>query len=373
VTDAPKKEQLYELIRANPFISQQELAAQLGLSRSAVAGHIAGLVRERRLLGRAYVLPDRRPILCIGAANLDRKLRSVGALMMRTSNPARQDESFGGVARNIAENLARLGAPVALITAVGSDTAGTALLAQAESVGIDTRAALKLDGACSGTYIAVLDQDGEMTVALADMALYDALSPEFFATRAQQRAGAALIVADLNLPVDAVAALLADAWCDAVPLVLVAVSEPKMARLPRDLRGLRLLILNEGELAARVGRELRTEQDLAAACRELQAQGAQDLIVTRGVRGVIHTTAGGIEQLQAPAARIVDVTGAGDAFAAAVCWSLNQGDGDLALACRRGLRLSALTLASNQTVCPDLTPASLDDPAAAPPNTIDQD
>jgi hypothetical protein len=67
---------LYELIRANPFISQQDLAVELRLSRSAVAGHIAGLIRERRLLGRAYVLPDKRPVLCIGAANLDRKLRT---------------------------------------------------------------------------------------------------------------------------------------------------------------------------------------------------------------------------------------------------------------------------------------------------------
>jgi pseudouridine kinase len=306
--------------------------------------------------------PSPHPILCIGAANLDRKLRPIGALVPRTSNPARQSESLGGVARNIAENLARLGAPVALATAVGSDVAGAALLAHAASVGIDTSATLRLDGACSGTYTAVLDQDGDMALALADMALYDALDPEFLATCARQRAGAALIVADLNLPLESVAALLAGARHDAVPLVLVAVSEPKMARLPRDLRGLRLLILNEGELAARAGRELRTEQDLASACREVQAQGAQDLIVTRGARGVIHTTATGIGQLPAPAAQIIDATGAGDAFAAAACWSLIQGDGDLALACRRGLRLSALTLASNQTVCPDLTP-----------NTIDQD
>ena len=53
VTELSKKEQLYELIRANPFIAQQDLAAELGLSRSAVAGYIATLVRERRLLGRA--------------------------------------------------------------------------------------------------------------------------------------------------------------------------------------------------------------------------------------------------------------------------------------------------------------------------------
>ena len=72
VTELSKKEQLYALIRANPFIAQQEIAAELKLSRSAVAGYIASLVRERRLLGRAYVLPDDRPIVCVGAANLDR-------------------------------------------------------------------------------------------------------------------------------------------------------------------------------------------------------------------------------------------------------------------------------------------------------------
>lgn len=111
MTEPSKKEQLYQLIRANPFISQQDLAIELRLSRSAVAGHIAGLIRERRLLGRAYVLPDKRPIVCIGAANLDRKLRTLAPLQLGTSNPASAEEVFGGVARNIAENLTRLAIP----------------------------------------------------------------------------------------------------------------------------------------------------------------------------------------------------------------------------------------------------------------------
>jgi pseudouridine kinase len=329
------------------------------MSRSAVAGHIAGLIRDRRLLGRAYVLPDRRPILCIGAANIDRKLRPIDTLAMGVSNPARQSESFGGVARNIAENLARLGSNVELITAVGTDSAGAALLAHADSIGIGTRGALLAQGA-SGTYTAVLDQHGELALALADMALYDQLDASFFATRQQQRAAAALIVVDLNLPQEAVASLTLDAARDGVPLAIVAASEPKMTRLPLNLAGVRVLILNEGELAARLGRKLASEQDLLAACREVQAQGAQDLVVTRGARGVIHTTIDGIAQLEAERVDVVDVTGAGDAFAAAVCWSLARGDA-LALACRRGLHLSALTLACKQTVCPDLTPSTFDD------------
>ncbi|WP_020651496.1 carbohydrate kinase [Massilia niastensis] len=366
MSDLPKKEQLYELIRANPFISQQDLATQLGLSRSAVANYIATLVRERRILGRAYVLPDHRPILCIGAANLDRKLRSLGKLTLGTSNPARQDESFGGVARNIAENLARLGAPVSLITAVGGDASGRALLAHAEGVGIDTRGTLRLDGASSGTYTAVLDTDGEMAVALADMAINEALTPDFLVARQQQRAGASLIVADLNLPYDTIAALLEDAVRDGVDMAVVAVSEPKMARLPRKLSGLRLLILNAGELAARVGRPLLDDADIAAACLAVQREGVQDVVVTRGAGGVMFTSPDGMARLDAPPVRVVDVTGAGDAFAAAVCWSLHGGDPDLALACGRGLQLSAMTLECEQTVSPLLDPGRLQAPFHEP-------
>jgi pseudouridine kinase len=365
VTDLSKKDQLYELIRANPFISQQDLAAQLRLSRSAVAGHVASLIRERRLLGRAYVIPGARPIACIGAANLDRKLRSLATLTMGTSNPARQDESFGGVARNIAENLARLGAPVSLTTAIGDDSSGRALLAHAEAAGIDTRGTLELHKTCSGTYTAVLDDHGEMMLALADMALYDRITPDFLVNRQPRRAAPALTVADLNLPRETLEMLLVESGREATPLVMVAVSQPKMARLPIELRGLRLLILNQGELETRVGAPLHSDADFAAACGHVREQGAQDVIVTRGAAGVLFTRADGrlgrLAALSEQHADIVDVTGAGDAFAAAVCWSLFHGSEDLELACRRGLKLSAMTLGCEETVCPRLGPGSLDE------------
>lgn len=371
MTEQSKKQQLLELIRANPFIAQQELADRLALSRSAVAGHIAGLIRDRQLLGRAYVLPEqaeRRPVVCVGAANLDRKLRTAAKLAPGTSNPASQVESFGGVARNIAENLARLGTPVSLLSATGNDSSGAALLAHAESLGIDTRAALKLDDAASGTYTAVLGVDGEMVVALADMALYDRIDAGFIASRRAQLAGAALVVADLNLPLDTVAALIDEARHGALELVLVAVSEPKMARLPVDLDGVGLLILNAGELATRVSRLLADRAAIEAAMRDVQAQGARDVVVTRGADGVLLTTPHGIAALEAIAADVVDVTGAGDAFAAGVCFSLLRDraggpagglGGGLESACRQGLALSALTLGVAQTVHPRLTPALL--------------
>ena len=359
MTDLSRKEQLYELIRANPFISQQELAEQLALSRSAVAGHIASLIRERKLLGRAYVLRNERNVLCIGAACLDRKLRPHAPLQMATSNPACAEESFGGVARNIAANLAQLGLPCSLLTALGDDSSGRALRAQAEAAGIDMAGSLHLNGMGSGTYTAVLDAKGELVVALADMALYDMMTPAFLTSRLPLRNAAAMVIADLNLPQDSVSLLLADARESGVPLVIVAVSQPKMSRLPQDLHGLKLLILNRGELESRVGRALGTETELHEACGEMQAQGAQDIIVTCGAQGVYHTIPGGLHWLPAHDANVVDVTGAGDAFSAAVCWSLVQEAGDLHLACERGLLAAALTLESPHTVSPALSAEKL--------------
>ena len=169
-------------------------------------------------------------------------------------------------------------------------------------------------------------------------------------------------MADLNLPHDTVAALALHARRTGTPLVLVAVSEPKMGRLPADLSGVRLLILNAGELAARVGRPLPDDAALTSAMREVQAQGARDVVVTRGARGVLVTTGADVADLPALPADVVDVTGAGDAFAAAVCWSLvhnDSDDDDLVPACRRGLHLSALTLGVPETVHPGLGPDSL--------------
>ena len=280
--------------------------------------------------------PARRRVACIGAANIDRKLSAIGPLRMGTSNPARAHESFGGVARNVAENLARLGAQVSLVTAVGDDTAGTALVAHGRSAGIDMRAAVLAD-ASSGTYTAVLDAAGDMAMAMADMALYERMTPGLVLEAVP---AADLVVADLNLPRATVAALIGAMR----PLVLVAVSEPKMARLPDDLHGLRLLILNVGELGARLGREVSGGAEVAAACREVQAQGAQDVVVTAGAHGVWFTAQDTVNHLDALPVQVVDVTGAGDAFAAAVCWALVHHDSDLEAACRAGLNLAAQAL-----------------------------
>lgn len=357
-----KKEQLLDLIRNNPFVSQQDLAESLGLSRSAVAGHIAALTRERQLLGRAYILPQRSPLLCIGGANIDRKLSSLSPIRPGTSNPARLvKESPGGVARNIAENLARLGLPVQLLTAVGTDATGQGLLAQAEGAGVDTRGSLLAADAATGSYTAVLDANGQMLLALAHMELAERLSPDFLRGTGAQRAQARMLIADLNLPAESLSLLLEEAQATGQPLVLVAVSEPKMARLPENLQGLRCLVLNLGELEALVGEKLRSSTAKQKALATLRERGLQDLVITQGSEGLLYSLANGkFASLTPPPIDVLDVTGAGDAFSAGLCHGLDRNPEDLEAACKQGLTLAALTLQTTATVHPDLSPTTLE-------------
>lgn len=183
------KDRILALIQEDPFVSQQELAQRLGITRSAVASHIAQLVRDRRLLGRAYVLPGTEPILVVGGANLDRIAKGLGPVVPGTSNPASLQESYGGVARNLAENLARLGLPVRLLTAVGDDAAGTALLRHAQELGIDTAGTLRAMGCPTGTYTALLEPEGELVVAMADMGVLERLTVPALLQRRSHWAG----------------------------------------------------------------------------------------------------------------------------------------------------------------------------------------
>lgn len=355
-----KKEQLYALLRANPYASQQDLARQLGLSRSAVAGHIAALTRERRILGRAYVLPQARPIVCMGGSNVDRKLRSLAPLRMRTSNPAALRETAGGVARNVAENLARLGLPVHLLTAVGDDPAGRGLLSQLQQLGAQTGGSLQAADAHTGGYTAVLDLSGELVLALAHMELVERMTPDFLRLCAAQRAQAGSLVLDLNLPAASVQLLIEEARSSGQRLSAVAVSQPKMERLPEDLHGLDLLILNRDELQTLSGLRLGSARAWQRALEQLRARGLQRLVVTDGAAGLRLAEQGGdLQSMPAAAVPVADVTGAGDAFAAGVCAALHHAPEDLAAACRLGLRLAALTLQTEHTVHPDLTPEFL--------------
>jgi len=295
------------------------------------------------------------PIVCIGGFNIDRKLRLLAQALDDSSNPCEAHETPGGVVRNVAENLARLGLPVALIAAVGDDAGGRMLMEQAARVGINTDAVLKLRRVVTDSYTAVLAPDGGLHLGLAAMPLVERLNPWALNASKALRAGAALVVADGNLPTDAWPLLLAEARASGVPLVGVAVSEAKMERLPQDLAGLHLLILNAGELST-----VAVDPDTALA--RLHERGAGCVLVSHGEAGLLLSQSGREpRRWAAPQVKVVDVTGAGDALSAGVCAGLLRDPHDFDAAAHLGLDLAALTLQTEDSVHPELNPSFLTD------------
>ena len=306
-------------------------------------------------------------VLCVGGAVVDRLLHLLAPAVPATSNPARAAASYGGVARNVAENLARLGVPVALVSCVGDDAAAPALLAHAAAAGIDVAGVRRVDGATTAEYVAVLDPDGDLVLGVAAMDVLDEITADDVAAAVDARRPAWVFL-DCNLTATALAGALAACRAAGVRVAVDAVSTPKAGRLPDDLTGVDVVFCNLDE--ARVlaeGRMVATddlgyETELAAAVRR---RGCDAVVLTRGARGPLVVEAAQIAQLTIVPRDAVDVTGAGDSLVAGTLAGLLRRD-DLTTAVGLGTRLAALTVTSEHTVRPDLAAALAASATAAP-------
>lgn len=293
--------------------------------------------------------------LCIGGAAVDGSYRLVAAPVLGTSNVARSAGGFGGVARNVAETLARLGGRVGLLTAVGADASGWELIDQLTSVGADAGLVQVVPGESTATYIAVLDPDGELVIGVNAMDVIALIRPEDVADAPLD--DARWVFAECNLAAETLLAVLERRRAGgAFRLALDAISVPKSARLPEDLRGIDLLCANADEAnAILTAREPASVDGASALARGLVARGAEAAIVSVGAAGCVVATRESAWAIGAVPARVVDVTGAGDARIAGTLWALLAGE-PLQLAARAGSLLAALAAESPYTIDPALTP-----------------
>lgn len=293
-------------------------------------------------------------VVVVGGANVDVLARSTATAVPGTSNPGTTTFGNGGVARNVADNLARLGTRVELVAAVGRDPLGDTLLAETAAAGVGVAHVLRTDDP-TGTYTAVLDASGELVVAVADMAATDRFGADLLGDAAELIATAALVVLDGNLPVETIATAAALGG----RVVLDPVSVPKAERLVPVLgsgHGWFAMTPNRAELGALTGLPVDDEDALLAAVDALHAVGVEHVWVRLGADGSLLSSPSGRVTLPVVPAPVVDVTGAGDAMLAAFCHALLAG-GTPVEAALFGQGAAALTVASPHTVRPDLSVA----------------
>jgi pseudouridine kinase len=294
-------------------------------------------------------------VVCAGGAVVDRHLRLLAPAVAATSNPARGTTSAGGVARNVAENLALLGVRVRMVSRVGDDDAGRLLVAGLRARGVDVSGVGVDQKAGTAQYVAVLDPAGELVLGAADMEVLDGITIDMIVA-AWPRPGEWLFL-DCNLTAEVVQASIAKARADGTRVVVDAVSTPKVVRLAGNeggLRGIRLLFCNLDEaraLLAALGQP--SDGGPYALAQDLVALGARAVVLTLGVQGTVIAGVWGVRAVPAVASRVVDVTGAGDALVAGTLSRLVAGQ-TLDAAVRVGAAAAAFTVASRFSVRPDL-------------------
>jgi len=358
-----REREIVDLLRGEPLIGPAEIAERLGSTRAAVNVHLSNLGRKGVILGRGYILSAQPPVVVVGGANIDIKARSSAAAIGQTSNPGHTSTTPGGVARNIAENLARLGTTTHLIAALGRDAHGERLLTETREAGVLLDHVHRSGTHPTGSYTAVLDADGEMLLAVADMSATDDLRPEHLRSARELILHAALLVLDGNLPAATTEHLLDLAQAADVRVVLDPVSVPKAARLLPLLRADRPIFAmtpNRDELRALTGLDTAADDAGSAAADVLHERGVEHVWIRLGAQGSLLSGPGGTHRLPALSAEVRDVTGAGDAMLAAFAHALLAGRSPV-LAARYGHAAAALTLESAHTVRPDLTERLLEE------------
>ena len=233
--------------------------------------------------------------------------------------------SAGGVTRNVCENLSRLGVSVKLISAVGTDVYADQIRRECQSAGIDISNLYVADGQASSTYMSMIDADGDMFVALSDMTVLQGLPLSYLSSKQSLIRGAQLVTCDPSLSEEAICRLLD--ICQGGPDVYAdPVSTAYARKLAPYVGKFHTVKPNRMELEILAGMEIRSDADLQRAGEVVLGKGLKRLFVSLGAEGCFYMDdTGAVLRRKLRPAKMVNASGAGDSFAAAMLYATLQG------------------------------------------------
>ena len=297
-----------------------------------------------------------RPLaVVVGGVNIDIGGHSAAPLVAKDSNPGRVTVCPGGVGRNIAHNLCLLGVDTCLLTAIGDDLYANHIADSCEDLGIDVSHALRVPRGTTSTYLYLNDSDGDMALALSDMAICEKITPQYLQENLDLIGRADVIVIDTNIPAESIAWI---AGNSPVPVFADPVSTAKAEKLRPVLPKIHTLKPNLMEAELLTGLPAANDISLFHIGRALLDTGLQRAAVTLGSRGTLAADRSAIEIIPRCNAHVRNATGAGDAYMAALVWSWLQGR-NFRDSCRIAGAAAALAIESQETVNPRLSPEAV--------------
>ena len=294
-------------------------------------------------------------MLVIGAVFVDVKGFSFGTYVPEGTNIGDVQIVPGGVCRNVAENLAKLGLPAQFVSMVDDTAMGRDVRDGLAGMGIDVTHVIPAERGM-GVWMAILDEHGDLRGSISRQPDFSTLE------RFLNEEGEALIartdgvVLELDMNPAIADIVMRLAVKHEKPIYVVVGNMGVISRHPEYLRRVACFICNEIEAGRLFGRNL-DGLDPAAMLRFLpgaaDGAGIPSMIVTMGSRGAVYYDSRTREAGICPAlpCRLIDSTGAGDAFLSGAVMALTRGL-PLSVAVRAGAKLASLVIQRVENASP---------------------
>nr|WP_315024756.1 carbohydrate kinase family protein [uncultured Aminipila sp.] len=295
-------------------------------------------------------------ITVVGGIAVDVEGHPYDVLRKGESNPGKISISYGGVGRNITENLARMGANVSFISAVGHDFVGKMAIQELSALGAGVEHVHMLEDENTAMYLSILNSIGDMEMALCNMDVLERISIDIIDRSMPLLKSSKIVGIDANLT-DDVQEYIMDKL-SGVPLFLDPVSAPKAQRSKKNIGRFHTVKPNVGEAEVLSGIKITDEKDLLDVGKYFIAQGVKQVFITLNARGVYYkdTIEEGI--IRPGEVDIVSATGAGDAFSAAIMDSFVRGRNIIETSFY-GMAASRVAMEAKTAVNPEMSPAAM--------------
>ncbi len=290
-----------------------------------------------------------KQIYVIGGAVIDIFLHPYHRMVLHDSNPGYVHESLGGVARNIAENLARLGFQCTLLTALGNDTYGTLIRQSAAAIGLTLDV---ITTERTPAYYSVIDENQDDLIGVAVMDQLSSIDSNILLSRKIDIQKADLVIMDTNLSESAMETVLNLAKA---PVVVDAISTQKAMKIRSMLPRIWGLKVNQLEAETLSGYRIKTPEDLIKVGAFFQEKGLQHTWITLGKEGAYHFQQTTWDYQKGRTVQVINPTGAGDAFLSGAIFAYFHGLPILHTATTN----AGLNLQCEEAVCQRLTKSIL--------------
>ena len=304
---------------------------------------------------------DNNPyILVLGASIVDIFGFYGRSYAQRDSIPGHIKISFGGVCRNIAENLARVGVNTQFISTLGDDENGKSILEHSRKLGYNMENSLFLEGESTPTYLAILNHQGEMESAVVDMESLNKMDEAFVDGKHEVFENAEYTIVDSDNPI--LLEYILKKYQGKSKFILDPVSAKKAKKIRHLVKYFHTIKPNRFETEALCGFKIETNDDLRKAGRFFIEQGVKNVFISLDADGIYYITSEGEEGTLACCEPIdvKNVTGAGDSFVAGIGYGY-MNNLTIKDTLKYSVAMSIITITHEETINPKMSHELVED------------